>query len=147
MGLALANTGGGGDSLPGRMTGGGSIFAGSMRITHGMELNCDATQNPQNLQINWQGNRFHLQQLTSAFCSNDPYINPAPPEAGFNTFTGSGIGRLNGRAGATIDFTFTDAGEPGTSDTASYSIYNSSGALVLTGSGTLDKGNQQAHNP
>jgi len=128
------------------MTGGGSIFNNGMRITHGMELNCDATQNPQNLEVNWKGYRFHLDQLTSANCSDDPMIDPAPPAAGFNTFTGSGTGSLNNVSGATIDFVFTDAGEPGTSDIAAYTIRDSNGNVVLTAFGTLDKGNQQAHN-
>jgi len=139
--------GGGGTSLPGRLTGGGSIINNGIRVTHGFELNCDATVNPQNLQINWPGYKFHLQQLNSAFCSYDPSINPGQPAAGFNTYTGSGTGRLNGVDGATVDFIFTDAGEPGINDTAAYTISDSGGNLVLTASGYLDKGNQQAHNP
>ena len=145
-GIALATVGGGGGNLPGRMTGGGSIINNGMRITHGMELNCDAAQNPQNLQINWKNYRFHLDQLTSANCSDDPSIDPAPPDAGFNTFAGIGTGRLNNASGATIDFVFTDAGEPGTSDTAVYTIRDRQGDIILTASGSLDKGNQQAHN-
>jgi len=34
-------------------------------------------------------------------------------------FIGAGTGRLNGVAGASISFIFTDQGEPGTSDTES----------------------------
>jgi hypothetical protein len=138
--------GGGGGSLPGRMTGGGSIINSGLRVTHGFELNCDSTQNPQNLEINWDGNRFHLEQITSAFCSNDPSINPGNPKADFNTYTGSGTGSFNGVDGATVNFIFTDAGEPGSNDTATYTIRDANGNLVLTASGNLDKGNQQAHN-
>jgi hypothetical protein len=144
---ALASIGGGGGNLPGRMTGGGSIISNGLRVTHGLTLNCDATQNPQRLEVNWAGNRFHLQQLNTAFCSNNPSINAGQPSAAFNTYTGSGVGRFNGVSGATIDFLFTDAGEPGTEDSASYTIHDADGNLVLTASGNLDNGNQQAHNP
>jgi hypothetical protein len=154
LGLAIVSTaaaisggGGGGTSLPGRLTGGGSIINNGIRVTHGFQLNCDATVTPQNLQINWPSNKFHLEQLNSAFCSADPSIGAGQPAAGFNTYSGSGTGRLNGVDGATVDFIFTDAGEPGTNDTAAYTIYDSAGTLVLTASGNLDKGNHQAHNP
>jgi hypothetical protein len=143
--MAVASIGGGGGGLPGRMTGGGSIISNGLRVTHGFELNCDAAQNPQRLEINWQGNRFHLEQLNTAFCSNNPSIDQGQPAAGFNVYTGSGAGRLNGVSGATIEFVFTDAGEPGANDFASYTIRDSDGNLILTASGDLNKGNQQAH--
>lgn len=145
-GTALATIGGGGGLL-GRMTGGGSIINNGLRVTHGLTLDCTATNSPQRLEVNWNGNRFHLEQLVTASCSNDPNINPDHPAAAFNTYTGSGIGRFNGVSGATIDFVFTDAGEPGVNDFASYTIYDADGNLILTASGNLDKGNQQAHNP
>ena len=146
-GTALATIGGGGGNLPGRMTGGGSIISNGLRITHGFTLNCDVAQSPQRLEVNWDGNRFHLEQLNTASCSNDPSINAEQPSASFNTYTGSGVGRLNGVSGATIDFVFTDAGEPGINDFAAYTIRDADGNLVLTVSGNLNKGNQQAHNP
>src|SRR5262249_38673125 len=48
---------------------------------------------------------------------------------------------------ATASFTFTDAGEPGTKDTASYVITLSNGTVVLDSKGSqlLNKGNHQAH--
>jgi hypothetical protein len=146
-GTAMAVIGGGGGNLPGRMTGGGSIINNGLRVTHGLTLNCDATQNPQRLQINWDGNRFHLEHLNVASCSLNRSIDAGQPAAGFNTYVGSGVGRLNGVSGATIDFIFTDAGEPGTNDFASYTIHDADGNLILTASGNLDNGNQQAHNP
>ena len=144
-GAVLASIGGGGNSLPGRMTGGGSIISNGLRVTHGFTINCDATKNPQRLEANWDGNRFHLESMTSANCSNDPNINAGQPFAGFNTYTGTGTGRLNGVDDATIDFVFTDAGEPGTNDTATYTIRDGDGNLILSASGNLDNGNQQAH--
>ncbi len=135
----------------GKMTGGGSITDTSgtpnTKVTHGFELYCDVNKGPNNLQINWgTGNKFHLDSLTSAVCVNDPAISPNPPAAGFNTYVGTGSGSYNGVAGATAQWTFTDAGEPGTSDHAKMIITDSGGNIVLAISGNLQHGNQQAHN-
>jgi hypothetical protein len=129
------------------MTGGGSIFtkAGG-RVTHGFELHCDPEIGPNNLEINWgPGNHFHLTELLTAVCTDDPTIVPRPPSADFDTYVGTGIGSCNGVDGATITFTLTDAGEPGKKDFASYEISGCPGGLTLTVSGNLNKGNQQAH--
>jgi hypothetical protein len=126
----------------GRMTGGGSVFtANGERVTHGFELHCDATQAPNNLQINFGGNGFHLETLTSAFCSDTPGIDPGQPPAPFDTYEGTGTGRCNG-APASISWKFTDAGEPGSSDTVEIAI---SGACTLNVTSNLDRGNHQAH--
>ena len=128
----------------GRMTGGGRITDSTV-VTHGFDLHCDPARLPNNLQVNWAGgNRFHLTQLTSVRCIDDPNIAPPPPAAGFDTYIATGTGRYNGVAGATISFTFTDAGEPGTSDTATLLIKDVNGNVVLNVSGTL-RGNHQAH--
>jgi hypothetical protein len=127
----------------GRMTGDGSVFAtDATRVTHDFELHCDISL-PHNLEINWsKGNRFHLTQLDSATCSDDPSISEGQPVAGFDTFVGSGIGRLNGVDGATIDFKLTDAGEPGKrTDLAEFSI---NGGAALSVSNPLHSGNHQA---
>lgn len=133
----------------GRMTGGGSVFASNSkkdRVTHGFTLRCNPADGPNNLEVNWsKGDNFKLTGLTSIACSDDPAIVPTPPSAGFDTYTATGTGKLNGVAGATISFTFTDAGEPGKKDTASMVIKNAAGATVLTVSGNLDNGNHQAH--
>ena len=133
----------------GRWTGGGSVFeTDGTRVTHGLELHCDVNALPNNLEINWgPGNRFHLDTLVTAFCFFDPNVgSPRPPSAGFNTIVGTGTGSFDGLAGATISFTLTDAGEPGTRDRATFFIKNADGVTVLSVSGNLDKGNQQAHN-
>jgi hypothetical protein len=131
----------------GRMTGGGSVFTDADRYTHGFELHCD-TSLPNNLEINWgKGEKFHLTLLTSGVCSDDPTLVEAPPVAGFDTFVGTGVGRLNGIDGATIEFLFTDAGEPGKDDWAEFRITPPAGAggTVVTVSGYLHNGNHQAH--
>ena len=88
---------------------------------------------------------FHLEELTKAICSDDLKIEPNPPKAGFDTYIGKGIGRYNGEDGAKASWTFTDAGEPGSQDTARISITDVHGNPVLIISGNLEKGNQQAH--
>ncbi|MFO1422350.1 MAG: hypothetical protein U1F70_01660 [Candidatus Competibacteraceae bacterium] len=133
------------------MTGGGSVFTATeppVRVTHGFVLNCDVTRGPNNLEINWGGNRFHLITLTDASCLL--IGNPKPPTAAFDTYQGSGLGYYSGEIGANglgavATWTFTDAGEPGKGDFAEINISDSEGNSVLTVSGYLTKGNQQAH--
>ncbi|MFZ5828113.1 MAG: hypothetical protein ACOY94_27730 [Bacillota bacterium] len=131
----------------GRMTGGGSAFtAEGQRVTHGFRLMCDATLGPNALQVNWGGNRFHLESLTSALCYDDDMLAPAPPDAAFDTYVGAGTGRYNNQPGATATWTFTDAGEPGAADMVTIEITDASNNVVLSLSGLLDRGNHQAHN-
>ncbi len=132
--------------IDGRMTGGGSVFNGSLRATHGFELNCNASRTPNNLEINWdKGSKFHLERLTTASCRDDPNIKPNSPSAGFDTYEGRGTGSYNGNPGATAQWIFTDAGEPGNKDSAAIQIWDSKGKLVLSISGNLKGGNHQAH--
>ena len=132
--------------LDGRMTGGGSNFTTArVRVTKGFQIHCDLST-PNNLQVNWPAHRFHLTSLTNAVCTEDPTIIQAPPEAPFDTFTGDGIGRLNGDDGATIHFVFVDAGEPGSSDTVAMQIRDLNNNIVLNLPVTfVDRGNLQAH--
>lgn len=129
-----------------RMTGGGSIFLGALRITHGFELHCNKNDKPNNLEINWAGatqeNNFKLGSVDFVRCSDDPAIVPNPPAASFDTYYARGTGTCNGQPAA-IEWTFTDAGEPGTADTARYNI---TGACTLNTPPTaLTFGNHQAH--
>lgn len=130
-----------------RMTGGGTVVGSAGTTSRGFIIRCDLTSKlPNRLEVNWDGgNKFHLDKLTYAQCTDDPAIGPAPPAAGFDTFVGTGTGRLNGVDGATIGFKFTDAGEPGTSDTASIIVKDKNGNTVMTASGFLVGGNNQAH--
>lgn len=132
-------------SLPGRMTGGGSVFMGDVRFTHGFELHCDPNQLPNTLEVNWPDNRFHLTSLTSVVCTDDPALNPLPRKAGFDTYTATGVGLWNGQPGATIEFVFTDDGEPGTKDHAMMAITPPGGGTPVVVDGYLVKGNHQAH--
>jgi len=129
----------------GRMTGGGRVDTATYgRVTHGFTLRC-SSGDPQQLQVNWGRNRFHLETLTSAFCGDSPAIGPESPAAAFDTLGGSGTGRLNGAAGATVDFVLGDAGEPGSGDTITITIKDVVGDVVLVATGLLGGGNHQAH--
>ena len=130
--------------MDGRMTGGGSVFMGEVRFTHGFELHCDVNDLPNNLEVNWPDNRFHLTALTSVVCTDDPDLHPLPRKAGFDTYTATGVGLWNGEPGATIEFVFTDDGEPGRRDYATMTITPAGGSAV-TVDGYLEKGNHQAH--
>ena len=121
-----------------------------VRVTHGFELHCDASQVPNNLEVNWGkgkngANRFHLTDLIWGWCRDNPNFDEAPPVAGFDTYRGFGKGRLNGVPGATIQFGFTDEGEPGKNDKAAMVIWDADGNEVLKVKGSLKNGTHQAH--
>jgi hypothetical protein len=141
---------------PGRMTGGGSIFEDGTRITHGFELYCQpesaneaglAEIGPNNLEVNWEGHRFHLETLTKGVCNLGP--DPAPPGAPLSIYGGAGFGRFDGEPDFYIVFEIVDAGEPGRSDTLEVSIQGPGmgGPFVVstTAPRFLDRGNHQAH--
>jgi hypothetical protein len=134
--------------INGRMTGGGNqIIVGGVRITRGFTIHCDIVLS-NNLEINWNGNRWHLDKpLTSARCLDDPDISPLPPAAPFDTFIGEGIGRYNGVDGYKVEFKFADAGEPGgENDKAGILITAPNGDVVLdVPFQFLSHGNVQAH--
>jgi len=137
------------EEVDGRMTGGGSVFTGDpeFRVTHGFEIHCNLAE-PNRIQVNWPDHRFHLLSLDEAVCTENAEIHQRPRSAPFDTFEGTGTGRLNGVRGATIVFTFVDGGEPGKRhDTADIAIWDDGGTMVLNVSGSplLKKGNHQAH--
>lgn len=146
----------------GRMTGGGSFFVGDLRVTHGFELYCQPESGdpvgPNNLEVNWgPGDHFHLENLVQGYCQLGP--DPTPPAAPISIYYGVGTGSFDGVEGYCAQWTFIDAGEPGTSDTAWIKITNGvpTGTLppgktctagtttVLNAFNLLTFGNHQAH--
>ena len=138
------------------MTGGGSILAteygGQPRITHGFELDC-VPRNSDNLQVNDHGTgwSFHLGNVDSAICIDDPAISPNPPDATFDTYVGRGTGICRNVGGesrsCTARWTFTDGGEVGgcLRDTAIVEVRDENGNELIAISGDVDCGNHQAH--
>lgn len=134
----------------GRMTGGGSFFQDGVRITHGFELYCQQGPpapviGPNNLEVNWGGNHFHLDALTANSCALGP--NPKPPAAPISIYNGSGTGTYNGQSGYLAYWQFIDAGEPGTNDIAWIVITDPTGTntVLSAGPANLEFGNEQAH--
>ena len=116
----------------------------SKRWTWGFEIRCDGSKANLEYQDHTGGN-FHLESVTSVVCTDDPAVNPTPPQAGFDTLHLIGVGRWNGVSGHTVDVTFVDAGEPGTRDSIVLTVKTAGGAVVSTVSGKLSGGNHQAH--
>jgi hypothetical protein len=123
------------------MTGGG-VLATTPPVHHGFDLGCSADSVHGNLEVNWQGHRFHLTALRSVACSDDPAIGPGQPAAGFDTLSGEGSGLLDG-APATVSFRFTDAGGAAP-DAAHITVLDADGHAVLDAFADVD-GRQQAH--
>lgn len=138
------------DMTPGRFTGGGRFYSeAGVKMTHGFELHCDVDDVPNRLQVNWDGNRWHMESMTWAACSDRDGIDPAPPVAPSDVHNGRGVGRLNGVSGATAEWRIIDKGEPGTRDRIAITIWDAGGNVVIStvgGDGSfLDQGNHQAH--
>lgn len=133
----------------GRFTGGGhQIRVDGVRVTRGLTIHCDLLLS-NNLEINWNGNQFHmLEHLTTVACTDDPDIIQAPPPAPLDTLIGTGEGRYNGDEGYSIEFTLVDQGEPGRDDQMAIHIYetaNPSNVILDIPLQTLSGGNLQAH--
>jgi hypothetical protein len=118
---------------------------GGTATTFGLELDCDLNH-PNNLEINWAGHQFHMEDFASVICSLNG--NPAPPSAPINTMVGTGTGRYDGGLGYTVQFTLIDNGEPGRNDEAAFLIYqtnNTSNIILSIPLQLLSDGNLQAH--
>jgi hypothetical protein len=104
------------------------------------------------LQVNWVSNgkehHFHMTDLMAAVCSMNPSLgSPNPPKADFNTWNGTGTGRLNGVSGYTFFASFTDQGQPAAGkDISVITIWAPDGTVVLNVTAVLKGGAQQAHN-
>jgi hypothetical protein len=111
------------------------------QVTHGFELHCDSNSGPNNLEVNWLGTKFHLEQLENALCYDDGTINEPPAQTQgsqnsrkptLDVYYGEGYGRYDGQCGAYSKWVMDDNGEPGTIDQiVAMVIWNSTGHLVL----------------
>ena len=111
------------------------------KVTHGFQLHCDSNSGPNNLQVNWLGFKFHLEQLENALCFDDGSVNEPPPKSNGNpnsrkptldVYYGEGFGRWDGQCGAYAKWVMDDNGEPGKADQiVSMVIWDSDKKLVL----------------
>jgi hypothetical protein len=134
-----------------RMTGGGTGTAtipAGVSVHHGFELRCDVNNPPNRLEVNWgPGEMFHLETLTSVMCLDDPNTAAPPPGTNWDTYYGTGTGRLKGGETGTAEWCFQDGGEPGGGgvDKFTLKITDSSGNVVLFFTSSSNQGNHQAH--
>lgn len=140
-------------AIQGRMTGHGHEF--NVTDGNGQTWNkvqwefrntvCNERRFP-DLKVEYGRNKFILTEyLTGPTCVRKFGAGAeGSPRAGFDTFWGSGTGTLNGVRGASITFEFSDLGEPGRGDLATFTILAPDGSIAYTG-GALDGGNHQAH--
>lgn len=144
--------------LCGRMTGGGNDPKVDKIVRYGFELHCSTAVVPNNLEVAFlyqdQEVNFHLDTLTSVTCSDDPAVTPNPPNADFDTMTGTGTGHLTGPGApgcsgadsALIEFRLVDGGEgSNAADFISFKVWCGT-TTILDTSGSPFGGNVQAHN-
>jgi len=120
-----------------KMFGGGTQFTSTgMQVNYGMDLHCDASIQPNYLQATWgNGNVFVMQNMTDGSCIGLP----------FNTHSGAGAGTINGEGGATVQWTFLDAGQPSVwNDSGRIIVRNAAGETVLEVSGKIWAGSHIA---
>ena len=133
----------------GRFTGGGhQIRVDNVRVTRGLTIHCDLLLS-NNLEINWNGNQFHMtEHMLTTECSDDPNIIQFPPDAPLDTLVGVGTGRYNGTDGYTVEFTLVDYGEPESSDQMAIRVFETatpSNVVLDVPLQVLSGGNLQAH--
>jgi len=92
------------------------------KVSHGFELHCNVNSGPNNLEVNWNGNSFHLEELEKAGCFDDNSTNEPPPtgkgknKPTLDVYHGEGYGRYNGQCGAYASWTIDDNSEPDKAD-------------------------------
>jgi hypothetical protein len=98
----------------GRFTGGpNAVEVGGAKVTTGLQIHCHPKDPSVNFEINWGGgDNFHLIDLTSVACLDNPLVTAQPPKAPVDTIVAVGYGTYNGLTGYTIEFTLVDSGEP-----------------------------------
>jgi len=145
-----------------RITGGATVVANpatgtEVKLT--VHLRCDlVSKHKDKLDVSWstsdakgkkKQDKFTLGQMTSVFCTDDPYVFPAKPGTkkadGFDTHDGSGTGTINGTTSATIFWQFRDGGEPGRQDFVRMVIMDSGGNFPVIFEAPVKHGNIQAH--
>ncbi len=115
------------------MFGGGTQFTSTgTQVNYGMDLHCDASIQPNYLQITWgRGDVFVMETMTAASCTGRP----------FNTHSGVGAGTINGETGANVQWTLVDNGDPGVRrDAGQIIVRNAAGEIVLEISGKISDG-------
>jgi virginiamycin B lyase len=117
------------------MVGKGAVSGGGKVGSYAYVLSCSASADgalAPRLEVDLDGQRFHLTSGTGVQCSDDPAVKT--PAAGFDTQTGTGVGTLTSGGPGTVAWKFVDGGVGGGSDSVQLTIRNARGALVFQGS-------------
>ena len=128
----------------GRLTGGGWLRTDGGKSHHQVQLGCTAAEGGE-LRVKAPAGTFRLEHVDYALCVDDPALDSGGPAAGWEVHRGSGSGTFDGAGGYTTEWTLTDEGEPGRSDSWSIVVRDAAGLVVLSEDGSLDGGNHQAH--
>jgi len=116
------------------------------KISFGLGPICCPTHDPTEIQVTCHpqhgpAEEYHFDLNDAVTCSKTG--DPAPPKA-----TSSCANRFRGSAqddlGNTLTFDLTDNGEPGRNDIVSFLVSGPGGAILVSGSGSLERGNLQA---
>jgi hypothetical protein len=108
-----------------------------------MRLHCAQDQRPNRMRLVSGANRFDLDFVLQASCTDDPAVANSP-SAAFDTHRGKGIGRLNGIPGAVVEWSLVDGGPSGTDEAFVTVRSGAEGAVALSGSGRLRRGDLRA---
>ncbi|MCI0603023.1 hypothetical protein L0156_08405, partial [bacterium] len=114
----------------------------SGEVSYEFNLLCDPDLGTNSLRLEWSAGKFELQKVTNTVCMDDPLISIPDPLANFDTHKGEGIGSFNGRGGAFLSWTLTDAGS--VADTVQVVVRDAAGNIVFEISGPITVGDNQA---
>jgi len=124
------------------MTGGGSAVVNGADVTHGFVLQCPDSAGGDSLTVVGDFGKFKLDTVDQVACELvEEQGTPEGAQASFNTMTGSGSGRCNGKP-TQVSWRFTDEGEANTADEVELHL---SGGCVLDLAAVLTNGNHQSH--
>ncbi|MCI0604387.1 hypothetical protein L0156_15425, partial [bacterium] len=114
----------------------------SGEVSFEFNLGCDPDLTKNSFLLEWSAGKFELKKVTNTVCMDDPLIKVPDPLANFDTHKGEGIGFFNGRDGALIRWTLTDAGA--IADAIQVFVTDDTGKIVLEISGPITVGDNQA---
>jgi hypothetical protein len=122
--------------------GGWLVTKDGLRVSQGHTLGAPEGERAPRLQVSWgRGHRFQLEMLETALCVDDPAVEGTPAGAMYDTYVGTGRGRLDQGEGS-VFFTFTDGGDAA-ADLANLVIYDAAGEVVLDVSDRLVGGDHR----
>lgn len=149
--FAAGTTAGGDGSCFGCLTGGGQLIVGGTvrggiaNVSFGLSPICCGENKPgTELEVNVPGtsDSWHFNQNLVVTCTRDITCSAGQPTSCANKFTGT----ISDLAGNVLTFSLTDCGEPGTNvDKVSLVVTSAGGTVLVNATGTLDRGNLQAH--